>query len=83
MGVDPYMGFARLAVNFSFTPPLTYFLQVKIKNEGGALMAWPVEGGGSGDFHNLKEVDGFLELPQDKYEFQKDEVYPFTPFRGG
>lgn len=72
---------AILAENFKFTPALTYFLQVKIQNENGKLMAYPATGGGSGDFANLKEVDGFLALPAEQSEFQKGESFPLILFR--
>lgn len=72
---------AILAKDFSFNPALTYFLQVKIENESGKLLAYPVVGGGSGDFANLKEVDAFLELPLDKVSFKAGEVYPVYFFR--
>ncbi len=72
---------AILATDFSFTPALTYFLQVKIKNENGKLMACPIVGGGSGDFANLKDVDGFLELSLMQNEFTHGSVLPFHPFR--
>lgn len=72
---------AILASDFSFGPLLTYFLQVKIKNENGKLMAYPAAGGGSGDFANLKDVDGFLQLPLEQNEFKAGEVYPAYLFR--
>ena len=72
---------ASLASNFSFAPNLTYFLQVKVKSENGRLMAYPDAGGGSGDFVNLKNVTGFLELPPDKSKFSPGEVFPYFPFR--
>ena len=72
---------ALLAKDFIFKPQLTYFLQVKIKNEDGKLMAYPDAGGGSGDFANLKAVDGFLELPLEKSEFKAGEVFPYYSFR--
>lgn len=72
---------AILAKDFNFKAPLTYFLQVKIKNELGKLMAYPDAGGGSGDFANLKEVDGFIELPLEKSEFKAGEVFSFYSFR--
>jgi len=72
---------AVLAENFSFPPSLTYFLQVKIKNENGKLMAYPKTGGGSGDFANLKDVDGFLELPLERSNFLKGESFPLIQFR--
>jgi molybdopterin molybdotransferase len=72
---------AILAQDFNFIPALTYFLQVKIQNEEGKLMAYPITGGGSGDFANLKEVDGFLELPLERSAFQKGESFPLILFR--
>ncbi len=70
-----------LASDFSFNPSLTYFLQVKITNESGKLMAYPDAGGGSGDFANLKNVSGFLELPKERTEFKTGEAFSFFPFR--
>jgi molybdopterin molybdotransferase len=72
---------AILAKDFSFKPALTYFLQVKIENEKGQLIAYPQVGGGSGDFANLKEVDGFIELPADITDFKAGQAYPFIQFR--
>lgn len=72
---------AVLAKDFSFAGSLVYFLQVSVQNENGMLMAYPVEGGGSGDFANLKNVDGFLELPSHKEKFLTGEVFPYIPFR--
>lgn len=72
---------AVLAKDFSFQPKLTYFLQVQVKNEEGKLMAYPDQGGGSGDFANLKKIDGFMELPLEKTDFKAGEVFPFIPFR--
>lgn len=72
---------AILAQDFSFKPLLTYFLQVKIKYEKGKLLAYPDAGGGSGDFANLKEVDGFLELALEKNEFRIGEAFPYYGFR--
>jgi molybdopterin molybdotransferase len=70
-----------LAQNFSFKPALTYFLQVKVKNEMSQLKAYPDAGGGSGDFANLKEVDGFIELPADITDFKAGQVFRYYPFR--
>ncbi len=72
---------AILAADFTFAPSLTYFLQVKIENENGRLLAYPCAGGGSGDFANLKDADGFLELPLERMEFQKGECFPLILFR--
>jgi len=49
--------------------------------ENGRLLAKPMAGGGSGDFANLGDVDGFLELPSDQTEFRAGEAFPFIPFR--
>jgi molybdopterin molybdotransferase len=72
---------AILTSDFSFEPRLTFFLQVSVRNVEGKLMATPQPGGGSGDFANLKEVDGFIELPLDKTIFKTGEAYPYIPFR--
>lgn len=81
MGVEVRPSYAILTEDFSFSPPLTYFLQVKIQNEKGKWMARPHAGGGSGDFANLKDVDGFLELPLEKNEFKAGDAFPFVSFR--
>jgi molybdopterin molybdotransferase len=70
-----------LAQNFFFKPALTYFLQVKVKNEMSQLKAYPDAGGGSGDFANLKEVDGFIELPANVTDFKAGQVFRYFPFR--
>lgn len=72
---------AILAQNFSFQPNLTYFLQVSVNNKNGKLMAYPDAGGGSGDFANLKKIDGFLELPMERTDFKAGEAFTFIPFR--
>jgi len=81
MGVRSEKRFAILAEDFQFKPALTYFLQVRTVNEQGRIMAYPMAGGGSGDFANLKDVDGFLELPKDKTIFKSGEVFPLYSFR--
>jgi len=81
LGVESKMLHAKLGENFSFKPALTYFLQVRTENESGQWIAYPDPGGGSGDFANLKNIDGFLELPADRTEFKKNEVFPYIPFR--
>ena len=81
LGVSIPPEHAILAQDFSFEPKLTYFLLVRIINEAGKRMAYPQAGGGSGDFTNLKNVDGFLELPADRSEFKAGEPFPFIAFR--
>ena len=64
MKMDLSPSSAVLAKDFKGPQGLTYFLQVNVKLENGKLMAYPDPGGGSGDFANLKNVTGFLELPK-------------------
>jgi len=73
--------FAVLAEDFHFKPELTYFLQVKIINTGGSLLAFPKAGNGSGDLANLAENDAFLELPSNRIAFKKGEVFPLIQYR--
>jgi molybdopterin molybdotransferase len=81
MGAKHITSKAILSKSFSFKGDLTYFLQVKLANIEGKLMAEPIVGGGSGDFVNLKEVDGFLELPSNKSEFSPGETFDYLAFR--
>jgi molybdopterin molybdotransferase len=81
MGCEARGFSAILAKDFTFQPKLTYFLQVGMGIEDGRIMAYPDAGGGSGDFANLKKVDGFLELPADRSEFKAGESFPLIPFR--
>jgi len=81
LGTSYETSHATLARDFSFAPSLTYFLQVKVENEQGKLMAYPEMGGGSGDFANLKNVTGFLELPAHVNTFKAGETFPYIPFR--
>jgi molybdopterin molybdotransferase len=75
--------FAVLNNRYSFQPLLKCFLQVKLhNNEHCQLMATPVEGNGSGDFANLADADAFMELPLERDEFKKGEVFRITDFRG-
>jgi molybdopterin molybdotransferase len=81
LGAVPEEAFAVLGKDFSFSPRLTYFLQVSVRNEGGRVVAYPNPGGGSGDFANLKNVSGFLELPLEQSDFKAGEVFPYISFR--
>ncbi|MGC3943451.1 MAG: molybdopterin molybdotransferase MoeA [Chryseolinea sp.] len=73
--------YAVLASDFEAPSGMTYFLQVAVKNERGVLVAYPDAGGGSGDFANLKDVTGFLELAGPQSLARKGEVFPYYPFR--
>jgi molybdopterin molybdotransferase len=81
MGVVQSPQFATLDGTVNFPAAMTYFLQVSVGNRNGTLFASPEPGGGSGDFVNLSKVTGFLELPAEKSEFRKGEVYRYISFR--
>ena len=67
---------ARLASDVHFKADLTYFVQVKLSYDNdGHMLAYPVEGHGSGDLANLVDVDAFLELPRGKDVYKAGEVY--------
>lgn len=66
--------YAALSEDYIYTSPLTYFLQVQLFQEGATLMARPVTGHGSGDFANLINTQGFLELPKEQNEFLKGQI---------
>jgi molybdopterin molybdotransferase len=72
---------AILAEDFSYEGSTTYFLQVAVKIEDGVAIAYPRAGGGSGDFANLKDVNGFLELPSGPDKFQAGQKYACFQFR--
>ena len=72
---------AELGMDFHSTVPLTHFVQVRI-DEADPRLVIPVPGGGSGDFVNLRQADGFLELPPRAGLLEKGMVFPYLPFRG-
>lgn len=65
----------------SFKPNLVYFLQVKLESKLGFLVATPMSGNGSGDLASLVNTDAFIQLPNDKTDFKKGEVYPVLRYR--
>ena len=44
-------------------------------------MAYPITGNGSGDLASLVKADAFIQVPSDKIEFKKGEVYPIIKYR--
>ena len=72
---------AMLSEDFFFKPGLTYFLQVKLSQQDGKLLATPVSGKGSGDLVNLVDADAFIELPNDRSNFSKGELFPVIFYR--
>lgn len=69
--------YAKLNENVIFKPNLTFFLQVKtVIDESGIQWATPVKGNGSGDFVNLIQANGFIELPNDDcVHFKRGDVF--------
>ncbi|MDD3723650.1 MAG: molybdopterin molybdotransferase MoeA [Lutibacter sp.] len=72
---------AVLSEDFYFKPEMTYFLQVKLNQMDGKLWATPISGKGSGDLANLADADAFLELPDNRSNFTKGEVFPVIIYR--
>jgi molybdopterin molybdotransferase len=73
---------AVLTEDVHFSPDLQYFLPVSIEvDENARLLAEPSSGGGSGDFANLLNCDGFLELPVGREVYQKGEAFELIRFK--
>ena len=81
VGIEVKEETAILAEDINFKPNLTYFLQVQLASEKGQLIAYPITGNGSGDLASLVKADAFIQLPSDKIEFKKGEVYPILKYR--
>lgn len=66
-----------------FKPNLTYFVPVSTQtdSETGRRLARPLKGSGSGDFANLLDCDGFLELPVGRDEYGAGEAFGYLGFR--
>ncbi|MCD2421404.1 molybdopterin molybdotransferase MoeA [Niabella pedocola] len=74
--------YAVLQNDIYFPHSLQFFVQVKLEmNDRGMLTALAAETNGSGDFSNLVYTDAFMELPLEKNEFKKGEVYPVWRYR--
>ena len=74
--------FAVLNEDLTFTPQLQFYMQVRLEfNDLGQVVATPLQGNGSGDLANLLESDAFMELPSDRNEFKKGDVYRVWPFK--
>ena len=73
--------YAQISEDFSIKNSLTYFLQVKLFNDKSILKAKPIKGHGSGDFANMVNADGFLELPAfERNSFKQGEVFKVWRF---
>lgn len=71
----------QLMENYEMKLETSYFLQVKILHEGATRYCIPVPGGGSGDFVNLLNADGFIEIPPGKKMYSRNTVFNYFPFR--
>jgi molybdopterin molybdotransferase len=72
---------AILGEDVNFKPNLTYFLQVKLENKKGCIVALPISGNGSGDLASLVKTAAFIQLPEDKLAFKKGEVFKIIRYR--
>ncbi|MEX6626689.1 molybdopterin molybdotransferase MoeA [Tenacibaculum salmonis] len=74
--------FAVLSENIIFKPNLTYFLQVKLENVNGQILATPIKANGSGDLASLVNADGFIEIPKTAdIEFKKGTIFPLIRYK--
>ena len=72
---QPYVARMALGAPFTVTPPLTYFLPVRIEHDDwGRDWAVPAPTNGSGDFTALAGTDGFVELPPGPNTYPKGFV---------
>jgi molybdopterin molybdotransferase len=65
---------AFLSADVKFSAKMTYYCSVKVKNEEGKLVAYPLVGNGSGDFFHLKDSDGFIELKHQNAPFKAGDL---------
>ena len=74
---NPPAGSAILAEPYTFRPPLTCFLPVRVASgRDGAVRATPVPTNTSGDFAALSGTDGYVELALDRDDFAAGTVVP-------
>ena len=81
VGVKANEETAILGEDVSFKPSLDYFLQVKLVIENGKLIAIPISGNGSGDLASLVKTDAFIQLPNDKVDFNKGAIFKIIRYR--
>ena len=82
IGIKKNKQSAILTEDVNFKPNLTYFLQVKLENKEGQLLATPVKGNGSGDLASLTEADGFIKIQKtEKIEFKSGTVFPVIRYK--
>jgi len=70
-GKEPLLPEAILTQEVKFNKDFTYYCLVRISQEGSKLFATPVKGNGSGDFFQMRDSDGFMELRQSDAPFSE------------
>jgi molybdopterin molybdotransferase len=75
------VNYAKLSVDISFSPKLSYFLPVSVRNSHAQVIAEPIGINNSGDFSNLMRADAFMELPAERTDFRAGDIYPVWPFK--
>ena len=58
-----------------------FFHPVKLKNNDGKILAFPIEGNGSGDYLTLKDSDGFVELDPAMNPFKKNQIVNYFSWK--
>ena len=81
IGLETEEETAILGEDVNFRPNLTYFLQVKLENKKGCIVALPISGNGSGDLASLVKTAAFIQLPEDTLAFKKGEVFKIIRYR--
>ncbi|WP_233861702.1 molybdopterin molybdotransferase MoeA [Tenacibaculum piscium] len=82
IGIKEDKQFAILSENITFKPNLTYFLQVKLENVNGQILATPIKANGSADLASLVNADGFIEIPKtENTEFKKGDLFPLIRYK--
>lgn len=67
-----------LGEDIVFKPKLSYYLQVNLEFENGSMVAYPIKHQGSGDFINLSNASGFIEIPlSENSVFEKGKLYNY------
>lgn len=66
---------AVLGADVNFNKDLAYYCPVKVQDENGTLVARPLSGNGSGDFFQLRDSDGFIELCPQSAPFKKGQAF--------
>jgi molybdopterin molybdotransferase len=80
--VEVFEETAILTEDVAFKPNLTYFLQVKLSDKYGHLLATPVKGNGSGDLASLVDADAFIRLPKtQETTFKQGDNFPVIRYR--